>query len=391
MRSVDAACVVLREAGKPLHYTDVARLVIERGLGATSGKTVERTINHDMNQEILQRGSEARFVRFGQGMFAAAPAPDSISREAKAISPTDLAYVVDAWGHMPPDAKEKVLQVVSDSLAKNPQVVDDPIFTSLLPQGPKCFPCDFLNGKLADKRTISLPNEDIEIQSSPAGAWHVSSHFGFRLSVRNETEGRYIVYAHKAGEREVTLPGEMIHVFKAVKTYESYLNQLWHELYRKYGKKTGSRETARRHADAAFRLVGLPLTPVDRPTTVRQDTPGPPQRPIAKETHRMISSWALAAAFLLKEGRKLHYNEITDRVLKTGLTRLGRRGKTPDMSMNGILTTTTRDGSKLFISEGGGEYSLRDKLFAGSIPDVKVALALISSPNNDKATPPSPE
>jgi len=79
----------------------------------------------------------------------------------------------------------------------------------------------------------------------------------------------------------------------------------------------------------------------------------------------------------LREGRKLHYNEITDRVLKTGLTKLGTKGKTPEMTINGLLTTTKWGVQKLFKSEGEGEYSLCNKLLARSIPEVQEVIRLM--------------
>ena len=38
MNSVDAAYKVLQEAGKPLHYTEIARRILKRKLWQTSGK-----------------------------------------------------------------------------------------------------------------------------------------------------------------------------------------------------------------------------------------------------------------------------------------------------------------------------------------------------------------
>ena len=65
MNSVDAAYKVLWEAGKPLHYAEIVRRIVQSKLWLTSGKTPENKVNRDINQEIMRRGKLARFVRFG--------------------------------------------------------------------------------------------------------------------------------------------------------------------------------------------------------------------------------------------------------------------------------------------------------------------------------------
>ena len=66
------------EAGKPLHYTEIARRVVQSKLWMTTGKTPENAINHDINQEIMHRGKLARFVRLREGCIR--PSPSSAER-----------------------------------------------------------------------------------------------------------------------------------------------------------------------------------------------------------------------------------------------------------------------------------------------------------------------
>ena len=98
MNTVDAAYKVLQEAGKPLHYAEIARRIVQSKLWLTSGRTPENTVNRDINQEIMHRGKLARFVRLGDGMYAAVP--ESSLKDPKTMPP-DLAVVSDAWGHLP--------------------------------------------------------------------------------------------------------------------------------------------------------------------------------------------------------------------------------------------------------------------------------------------------
>jgi len=103
----------------------------------------------------------------------------------------------------------------------------------------------------------------------------VESHFGFRLDVRNETEGTFIVQAHGRGARTLDVPKKMIYLFKAVTGYRGYLRDLWQELYRAYGRECGDRIAAYSHAKTAFETLGLPLPDEAQPPPVTQgDEPG---------------------------------------------------------------------------------------------------------------------
>ena len=227
MNSVDAAYKVLQEAGKPLHYAEVARRIVQSKLWLTSGRTPEGTVNRDINQEIMHRGKLARFVRLGDGMYAAVP--ESALKDPKTMPP-DLAFVSDAWGHLPIVAKQEVLRTVREALTGQTGEVDDPVIASVLPNGPKAFPRDFLDGNIGSAHAIELPEEQLTFRQLADGACVVESHFGFRLDVRNETEGMFIVHAHGRGARTLDLPEKMIRLFKAVKGYRGYLRDLWQDL-----------------------------------------------------------------------------------------------------------------------------------------------------------------
>ena len=268
MNAVDAAYKVLQEAGKPLHYAEVARRIVQSKLWLTSGRTPEGTVNRDINQEIMHRGKLARFVRLGDGMYAAVP--ESALKDPKTMPP-DLAFVSDAWGHLPIVAKQEVLRTVREALTGQTGEVDDPVIASVLPNGPKAFPKDFLDGDIGFTQTIELPEEQLTFRQQAGGACVVESHFGFRLDVRNETEGMFIVHAHGRGARTLGLPKKMIHLFKAVTGYRGYLRDLWQQLYRAYGRECGDRVAAYSHAKTAFETLGLLLPDEAQPPPVAQD------------------------------------------------------------------------------------------------------------------------
>jgi hypothetical protein len=256
MNAVDAAYKVLHEAGKPLHYAEIARRIVQSKLWMTSSRTPENTVNRDINQEIMHRGKLARFVRLGDGMYAAVP--ESARDDLATIAP-DLAFVSDAWVHLPIVAKQEVLRIVRGALTGQSGEVDDPVIASVLPDGPKVFPKDFLDEEIGLTQSISLPEEQITYRKLSGGACVVESHFGFRRGVRNETEGMFIVHSHCRGARTVHLPEKMIHIFKAVTGYKGYLRDLWKDLYQAYGRECGDRAAAFSHAKTAFETLGLAL------------------------------------------------------------------------------------------------------------------------------------
>jgi hypothetical protein len=269
MNAVDAAYKVLQEAGKPLHYVEIARRIVQSKLWLTSGRTPENTVNRDINQEIMHRGKRARFVRLGDGVYAAVPG--SVVKDAK-IMPPELAFLSDAWSHLPIVAKQEVFRIVRGALTGQTGEVDDPVIASVLPDGPKSFPRDFLDSDTGPAHAIELPEEQLTFRQLANGACVVESHFGFRLDVRNETEGMFIVYAHARGARTLDLPKTMIQVFKAVTGYRSYLRDLWLDLYRAYGRACGDRAAAYSHVKAAFELLGLPPPDEAQPPPVAEDS-----------------------------------------------------------------------------------------------------------------------
>ncbi|GAP63311.1 hypothetical protein ARMA_1734 [Ardenticatena maritima] len=70
MTYLDAAYVVLRDAGQPLHYREITQRALERGLIAPAGLTPDATMGSRLYTDTKQSGS--RFVRAGRGVFGLA-------------------------------------------------------------------------------------------------------------------------------------------------------------------------------------------------------------------------------------------------------------------------------------------------------------------------------
>jgi hypothetical protein len=72
LSGLDAAALVLREAGEPLDAQSLIARILERGLWKTEGKTPAATIYAAMIREIKAKGSSSRFQKVERGRFAAA-------------------------------------------------------------------------------------------------------------------------------------------------------------------------------------------------------------------------------------------------------------------------------------------------------------------------------
>jgi hypothetical protein len=133
----------------------------------------------------------------------------------------------------------------------------DSVLQELLPQGPKAFPSEFLDG-VKKTMNLELPAEPISVVVLPGGKHAVQSDLGFRHDVRNPSEGNFIYYAQLRGLKTATVPTVMIEVFRAVKAYENYLRDLRHALLKAYERKSGHRPMAEHQTREVFKSYGLP-------------------------------------------------------------------------------------------------------------------------------------
>ncbi|WP_198166314.1 winged helix-turn-helix domain-containing protein [Prosthecochloris sp. HL-130-GSB] len=70
MNVQSAAIQVLKEAGEPLHATEIAKLIIEAGLWKSDGKTPEATVSASLYSDIKKNGDKSPFVKVGPQTFA---------------------------------------------------------------------------------------------------------------------------------------------------------------------------------------------------------------------------------------------------------------------------------------------------------------------------------
>lgn len=68
-----SAITILKEAGKPLHYRDITRLALEKGILETEGATPEASMNSQIVVDIKQKGNLSDFIRTAPSTYTLNP------------------------------------------------------------------------------------------------------------------------------------------------------------------------------------------------------------------------------------------------------------------------------------------------------------------------------
>jgi restriction system protein len=102
MTFLDAAYEILRRAGRPLHYTEIANRALTTGLLTPRGQTPEATMGSRLYVDTQRPGS--RFRRVGRGVFALTEA-----------QPGDIAHRTDDLNrHTRAELRKRLLQMPAD-------------------------------------------------------------------------------------------------------------------------------------------------------------------------------------------------------------------------------------------------------------------------------------
>jgi hypothetical protein len=94
MSGLDAAVLVLREAGRPMNCKEVMEAMLAKGLWQTGGKTPATTFASAIIRETAAKGEKARFKEVDRGVFKwpSSAAPHRlISKAVWKCHPTRLA------------------------------------------------------------------------------------------------------------------------------------------------------------------------------------------------------------------------------------------------------------------------------------------------------------
>jgi hypothetical protein len=66
---LDAAAQVLKDARQPMRCRDIVRIMLDKGMWTSDGKTPHATIYAAMLREIQTKGKKARFKKTDRGLF----------------------------------------------------------------------------------------------------------------------------------------------------------------------------------------------------------------------------------------------------------------------------------------------------------------------------------
>lgn len=119
MSILTAVETVLTEAGEPLHYKEITKRLLNRGLWTTTGQTPDATVNAQLAVDIKQRGEASKFRRDDKGVFALrvwAPANTQPQPVPSPTPPTHLSFT---------DAAEKVLDKYADKSPMHYRAITD--------------------------------------------------------------------------------------------------------------------------------------------------------------------------------------------------------------------------------------------------------------------------
>lgn len=99
---MEAIVRVLKQAGKPMHYTDVAKAILDQKLRKDSGATPAATVNSRISLDIKNRPNETPFARIQPGVFTintstTTPTPPEPPLEAEETTEPN-AGILQAFG-----------------------------------------------------------------------------------------------------------------------------------------------------------------------------------------------------------------------------------------------------------------------------------------------------
>lgn len=131
------------------------------------------------------------------------------------------------------------------------------VLEEIAPHGPKQFPDDFLNNKdYTDFYEVELPGTQLHL--APQTQTLITSSKGyFRYQAKNPPEAKYILYAYNVGSNKVKIPSDNLALFKTVKTYEKYCDELTRRAFELFLEFTHDEDKSEELTKEATRRVQL--------------------------------------------------------------------------------------------------------------------------------------
>ena len=157
----------------------------------------------------------------------------------------------------------KARKVKARGVKAEKKTIED-VLDEILPQGLKRFPDDFYSSAAIErsKIAIDLPNAPLIFVDSALFKDVYVEDNSFKISVKSPAEGKFLVYAQKAGHKTAYLPKKIVELTRTVANYEKYLRELRKQLYEAFYRRTLDTKTASRLTQNTFKHFRLPNTEI---------------------------------------------------------------------------------------------------------------------------------
>jgi len=122
--------------------------------------------------------------------------------------------------------------------------------------GIKEFPLDFIDKKNLSE--IEVPDKMLIMGKEFFGSYEVTSATGdFVLTLSDESEAKYIVYASRNRKNKIKIPRDPVSIKKSVDEYEKYLDNLLLDIRKDYQKKFNNGKNFTSVSNEIFKKLNL--------------------------------------------------------------------------------------------------------------------------------------
>ena len=150
----------------------------------------------------------------------------------------------DAPGQRVDAGKKALSKILNKPPEQDTGGLTDEVVREIAPEGPRRFPDDFLEGLNGDEvDEIDVPGTPLEIDSHSSRIV-TSPRRHFRYRAKNPPEAKYIMYAHRIGERSIEIPRSNKVIFKAITEYEKYCKEMRDKCFALFLRRTNDEEIA---------------------------------------------------------------------------------------------------------------------------------------------------
>ncbi len=156
------------------------------------------------------------------------------------------------------DLGKTALSKILNEPTEHNQGLLEKVLSEVCPEGIKRFPEDFLKSCVEDKEMheIAVPGTPLQLDPN-SRTTVVSPRRHFRYEAKNPPEAKYIIYAHRIGQKRIKTPKDNKAVFKAVASYDKYCLDVKNQCFTVSLKYTNDEEMAELLTREAEQRLGL--------------------------------------------------------------------------------------------------------------------------------------